>query len=136
MTALARSGVITAVGAGRAISPWGRALGRFRRDPIGLLLVTAVLLTALAAPLFTPYGPADQQRGAELAAPSQVHPLGTDEFGRDILSRVFYGGRASFFVGILAVACAAVVGTVLGLLSAYVGGWLEYVVMRLMDVML
>jgi peptide/nickel transport system permease protein len=120
-------------------SIWRRSLSRFGRDRmgiVGLVMVVCVLMTALGAPIFTPYGPSEQQRGSELVAPSAVHPLGTDEFGRDILARVFYGGRASFTVGILSVVIAALVGTVLGLLAAYRRGWTDYVVMRLMDIML
>lgn len=98
----------------------------------GLLLL---VLAALAAPLITPYGPNAQDAEA-LLGPSGAHPLGTDELGRDIASRLVYGARASLVVGFGAAALGALGGVPLGLLAGYLGRWVDTVAMRLLDLLL
>jgi peptide/nickel transport system permease protein len=101
----------------------------------GLVFVAVVALAALLAPVLTPYGP-NEFTPEVLQGPSRAHPFGTDELGRDVLTRVLYGARISPGVGLLAIGLACVVGTVLGLVSGYAGGVADNVVMRGMDILL
>ena len=107
-----------------------------RRKPLsaaaGVVVVVACLL-ALLAPWIAPYGPDDVDLLARLNGPSSAHWLGTDQFGRDVWSRVMYGGRTSLAVGIGATALGIGMGVVFGLLSGYAGGGLDLVIQRLMD---
>ena len=115
------------------------SLARLTRDPLGLaglLLTSLVLLVALFAPLLVPAGPLGQDIASSLKPPTAGHPLGTDQFGRDTLARLLYGARASLGVSAGAVAIALGIGGTLGLVAAYLGGWTDRVVMRLMDVLL
>lgn len=100
------------------------------------VLITLVLLLAVFAPLIAPYGEAEQDVLARLQPPSAAHWFGTDELGRDVLSRILYGSRLSLAIGILPSVISLVIGIVLGLLAGYFGGWADYVIMRLADVML
>lgn len=100
------------------------------------VLIALVLLLAMFAPLVAPYGEAEQDVLARLQPPSAAHWFGTDELGRDVLSRILYGSRLSLAIGILPSVISLVIGIVLGLLAGYFGGWAEYVIMRLADVML
>lgn len=114
-------------------------LHRLVRRPAGAFGLGAVALLgfiAIAAPLLAPYDPLAQEAGVELAAPSLAHPFGTDEFGRDLLSRVIYGTRVSLLVGVIAVAIGSLVGVTSGLAAGYMGGWLDAVTMRLWDVLM
>jgi peptide/nickel transport system permease protein len=114
-------------------------LARLVRHPagaFGLGLIAFLGLVALCAPLVAPYDPLAQQDRAELEKPSAAHPFGTDELGRDLLSRVIYGARTSLLVGILAVAMGSIIGVSTGLAAGYVGGWLDATIMRLWDVLL
>ena len=99
------------------------------------LLVAMVLATALA-PRLAPYDPVAQDQRASLQGPGWSHLLGTDVFGRDILSRVIWGGRQSLRVGLLAVAVGGSLGTAFGLLAGYYEGWTGTIVLRLTDVLL
>ena len=106
------------------------------RNPIGaaggvIILFFAVM--AVAPALFAPYDPVEMFAEARLAPPSVEFPLGTDRFGRDILSRIAYGTRISFIVGILSVLAASIVGSLLGLLAGYFRGPSDYLIMRAMD---
>lgn len=105
---------------------------------LGCILVSSFLLVAVFAPLIAPYPPLAMAQGAELAAPSWVHPLGTDEFGRDILSRIIFGSRVSLLVGFGGILTAAFVGTMLGLVSGYAGfsSPTDTLIMRAMDTLL
>ena len=96
----------------------------------GLLLIAAIVLPALAALVWTPYGAAT---GTPLADPDAAHWLGTDSFGRDMLSRVIYGARISFLVGFSSVGIAMVLGVAIGLLAGYFGGVADAVLMRVVD---
>jgi peptide/nickel transport system permease protein len=98
-----------------------------------MLLAVAV---ALAAPLVAPYDPLAQNLGNTLARPDRAHLLGTDNVGRDVLSRVVWGTRVSLLAGLVSVALAMVTGSVLGLLAGYSGGRVDGLVMRLMDAIL
>jgi len=103
---------------------------------LGLFLFALVLLAAVAAPLLAPYDPTAVHMKDRLQPPSLHYLLGTDELGRDLLSRVIYGARASFSVGVVAVGLALAVGVPLGLWSGYYGGAVDTVVMRLLDALL
>ena len=94
------------------------------------------LLLAALAPWAAPYDPLEQDLYNRLSPPSMTHPFGTDDFGRDILSRVIYGTRISLRIGVAAVMIALVAGTVIGIVAGYYGGALDQVLMRLMDLML
>jgi ABC-type dipeptide/oligopeptide/nickel transport system permease subunit len=100
---------------------------------VGLLLVALSLGGAALAPWLTPYAPEAMDYTALLAEPSLRHPLGTDDLGRDILSRMLYGARLSLAVSIGAVALAVGIGVPLGLLAGYVGGFIEEALMRVVD---
>ncbi len=123
---------------GPAAGPMARLARAARQNPIGLIgavIITLVVLVALLAPLLAPYGPA-QLVGRRLLAPSVAHPLGTDELGRDVLSRIVYGARVSLYVGLIAVGLATLLGGLLGVLAAYFGGWLDALLNALIDIML
>jgi peptide/nickel transport system permease protein len=109
---------------------------RSRETRLGVSLLSAVVLIALAAPLLAPFDPAAVDPSARLLPPGARHLLGTDSVGRDILSRLIYGGRLSLTVGFLAVLISAAFGTFVGCLSGYLGGWLEAVSGWLIDVQL
>lgn len=100
---------------------------------LGLFVVSFLILIGLFAPWLAPYDPIQQHAGMELTAPSAQFLLGTDELGRDLLSRIIYGARISLLVGVAAVAFGAVVGISTGLLAGYAGGWVDAVVMRIWD---
>jgi peptide/nickel transport system permease protein len=99
----------------------------------GLAITAVVLLCALAAPLLAPYDPNEQDYLAITDPPSAAHPLGTDDIGRDVLSRIIYGSRVSIEVGLIAVAIAVGVGVTAGLFAGYVGGLADDVIMRVVD---
>ena len=105
---------------------------------LGLWVVAWILLVTLLAPLVSPYDPAFQGSlvTERLLPPSGAHPLGTDHLGRDVLSRLLYGARISLGIGVAAVAVAVTLGTGLGAVAGYVGGWVDGVVMRLVDLVL
>ena len=108
-----------------------------RRSPIslaGAALVLVLVMMAAFAPALAPYAP-DDQIAKRLSRPEGAYPLGTDEFGRDILSRIIYGARISLWVGVVSVGIALAGGATAGLVSGYVGGRLDLLLMRVMDVM-
>jgi peptide/nickel transport system permease protein len=94
------------------------------------------VLGSLFADVIAPYDPVEQIPKASLHPPSRTYPLGTDIFGRDIFSRILYGGRVSLRIGLVSVAIAATNGIVLGLIAGYYGGWIDGVTMRVMDMFL
>jgi peptide/nickel transport system permease protein len=101
---------------------------------------TAILLllaaAALFAPALAPYNPFGQNLDQDLIARSSEHWLGTDKLGRDMLSRIIYGGRISLLVGITTVALSLAIGVVIGSLSGYFGGWIDQMLMRLVDILM
>ena len=117
----------------------GATLGRFgehRLAVVSFVLVCGLGVAVLAAPLVAAWTGAsaiDVDLFGRFHGPSAVHPLGTDELGRDVLLRLLYGGRVSLFVGIVAALVAAGLGTVVGLAAGYFGGWLDSLLMRLAD---
>ena len=120
-------------------TPTAEFLRRFRRQHLAiasLIVILLLVLSAVFAPLIAPYDPAIPDYDSLLDGPSATHFLGTDAYGRDILSRIIWGGRVSLSVGFLSVALGGVVGIIIGLLSGFFGGWLDGVLMRLMDVLL
>ncbi len=102
---------------------------------LSALVLAAVVVIALTASFITPYGVNDVDVPQALRPPSGAHWMGTDELGRDVLSRVLMGVQASMKVAVVSVAFAAVVGVTLGVLAGYRGGWLDTVAMRIVDVM-
>jgi peptide/nickel transport system permease protein len=112
---------------------------RFLRRPMavcGLVLATAFTLMAIFAPLLAPYEPGATDFNALLAGPTADHLLGTDDLGRDTLSRIIFGARASMQVGVLATVLALLVAVPLGLVAGYYRGWWDPVIMRITDVLL
>lgn len=103
---------------------------------LGALLVLVAVLSAVFAPLLTPYDPVALSAPDRLQGPSAAHPLGTDQYGRDNLSRILYGGRTSLFVAGASILFAALVGGTLGLLAGYLRGAFDTLVMRVTDVLL
>ncbi len=107
-----------------------------RLGVIGLIVVVALTVMALLAPYIAPFDPAKQDFSALLQPASSAHWLGTDELGRDTLTRVMYGARISLSAGLVSVALALLVGTLLGLVSGFVGGWLDELIGRFIDALL
>src|SRR5215208_127264 len=97
---------------------------------VGLFVILAVVAAAVLAPWIAPYDPIQQSWSAVRKAPSAAHWLGTDEVGRDLLSRIVWGARASLLAGVIPVTIAVVFSIPVGLLSGYVGGWADGVIMR------
>lgn len=116
------------------------AFRRFFRHPTGMLglgIVAFFVVVSVLAPVLRPYSAGtDRNLRARLAPPSAEHWFGADELGRDQFTRVLHGGRISLRVGLIAVAFAVVAGTIFGLLAGYVGGWLDTVIVWLMDILL
>lgn len=115
------------------------AIRRLLRDKlaiVGLVIMVSFVLTAVLAPLLAPYDPIVQKLVERRTPPSSQHPLGLDDLGRDILSRIIYGSQKSLQVGVLSVGLAIFLGALIGAISGYLGGWADSLVMRLMDIML
>ena len=131
---------LSPLGRGQGEGPKGE--GRPRRPPralrhvtfmIGLAITLALLATAAVSVVYTPRDPLEMSIAGRLQGPSAAHPLGTDQFGRDLLSRVMQGAITSILVGVIAVGIGMLIGVVFGVLSGYFGGWLDEVFMRLVD---
>lgn len=131
------------------VSPWQRAAGDFLRAPsawLGLVLLLGIVLLAVLAPWVTPQNPYDLLQldvldarlapGSESSSGGFTYWLGTDGQGRDLYSAIAYGLRISLVVGLGSALIAAVVGTVIGLIAAYAGGWVDALLMRLVDLLL
>jgi peptide/nickel transport system permease protein len=103
---------------------------------IGFVILGLLLASALLAPLLAPHDPARQELEKDLLTYSLENPLGTDKLGRDILSRILYGGQISLLVGVSTVAISLSLGLAIGSLSGYFGGWIDQLLMRLIDVMM
>jgi len=114
---------------------WRRLL-RNRMAVIGGGVVLFFVLVAIFAPLIAPYNPNKPDFMNRMQGPSREHWLGTDTLGRDMLSRIIYGSRYSLLAGVVSVTIASLVGTLLGLLSGYYGGWVDMIIMRFMDMLL
>ncbi|MEO0427379.1 MAG: ABC transporter permease [Pseudomonadota bacterium] len=108
------------------------SLAKDRKAQVGLVVLAVFFLGMLLAPVLAPYDPnemtLDMMQGL-----SWSHPLGTDDLGRDLLSRILYGTQISLFVGVVTVAAALIIGVVLGVIAGYYGGWIDLVIMRYID---
>jgi peptide/nickel transport system permease protein len=103
---------------------------------VGAFIILAMLAVALVAPWLAPYDPYEADYAAQFVRPAAEHWFGTDEFGRDVLSRVMYGARIALFVGFAASLAGCSIGALLGVLSAYCGGKVDLLLERLMDILL
>jgi peptide/nickel transport system permease protein len=112
-----------------------RTIRKHRTLLAGLLILAVVLFVVAAGPALTPYGPLKTNPALKLQPPSTVHPMGTDNFGRDILSRVIHGARLDLLIAFSVVAIALGIGSMVGTLSGYYGGLVDDVVMRATDVL-
>jgi peptide/nickel transport system permease protein len=122
---------------GRATPRWRQTLSLLLRNRLataGLLVLLVVLVAALFGPWLAPFGVNEQNLTERLSPPNTTHWFGTDELGRDVFSRVVYGARVSLQVGVVSVGLSLVLGTAVGLVAGYKGGWLDAVLMRLMDI--
>ncbi|MBI2908499.1 MAG: ABC transporter permease [Chloroflexi bacterium] len=130
---------MAAVASSRQARPLARLGVLARRKPLGALgalVVLFVVAVALLAPAISPYDPLKLDMAAVFLPPGQVHPLGTDDLGRDILSRIIWGARISLSVSLLSVALGDSVGTVLGLTSGYFGGKYDLFLQRALDALM
>ena len=112
------------------------ALLRHRSGMIGLIIILVMGGVALIAPVLAPYDPLEMHADDRFQAPSATYPLGTDEFGRDILSRILLGSRVAFSVGLVSVGIATLIGVTIGLIAGYVEGLFDAVIMRFFDALL
>jgi peptide/nickel transport system permease protein len=116
------------------------ALARFVRSQplgiVGLVVILAYLVMAVGAQWIAPYDPEAVDFGAMLSPPSADYWLGTDQYGRDVLSRIIYGARTALAVGILSAVVGCTVGALIGATSGYFGGWIDMTLQRLVDIML
>ena len=113
-----------------------RQAARTRLGPLGVVVMLLAIVVAALAPAISPYDPLKQDLGNALARPDRAHLMGTDNVGRDVLSRMIWGTRVSLMAGFGSVALAMIAGGVLGLLAGYTGGRMDGLVMRLMDAVL
>lgn len=123
----------------KVLSPWKATFGQLRKNRfavIGFVIILFFIILAIIAPFITPYGYEEQVLADRLKPPSSKHWLGTDDVGRDILTRIAFGARISLQVGFFAVTGALVVGTFLGLIAGYFGRWIDMLISRIFDIML
>jgi peptide/nickel transport system permease protein len=120
-------------------SLWMDSIYRLSRNPgsiAGAIILTALIVAVILAPFITQYNPIEITPKERLKPPSTVHWMGTDSFGRDIFTRVLYGGQISLRVGIIAVLIALLVGVPMGLMAGFYGGRFDTLIMRVVDIML
>ncbi|MGX9135966.1 ABC transporter permease [Rummeliibacillus sp. JY-2-4R] len=120
-------------------SPWKEAWRSFKKNKVALIgagIVVFFLLLAIFGPLIAPQGINEQQLSNRLKAPSADHFFGTDDFGRDIFSRVVHGARISLMVGFFSVTGSVIVGSVLGIIAGYYGRWIDTIISRFFDILL
>ncbi len=124
--------------AGDDRNAWSEAFRRFRRHKLAVagMVVFAVIVLAVVLAGLSPYDPSSTNLRARFEPPSLTHPFGTDDLGRDTLTRVLHGGRVSLLVGLLAMTISVVVGTLVGALAGYFRGWLDSLLMRFTDLFL
>ena len=113
-------------------SDWWLTVFHDRKAFAGLSVLTIFLIMGVLAPLISPYNP-NAMDYEMMEPPSWTHPLGTDDLGRDLLTRIIYGTRVSLFIGITTVAVSLIAGVILGLVAGYFGGWLDNIIMRYID---
>src|SRR5699024_836691 len=112
---------------------WRFLLGFAKRNPlatVAAMILILIIVSAVAAPVLAPGDPANMMPADRLQSPADAGWLGTDVFGRDVLSRILYGTRISLGVGVVSVLVASAIGTLLGLIAGYSGGWQDYITMR------
>lgn len=117
---------------------WKTTIRRLLKHPVGVIgvvIIVILVLAALLGPIVSPYDPNEQDFDNRFSPPTLSHPFGTDDFGRDTLSRVMYGARISLLVGVIAVSIAATLGTFLGLVAGYSTRVIDEVIMRIMDIL-
>jgi peptide/nickel transport system permease protein len=113
-----------------------RSFRRHRPAMVGATLLLILALAAILAPALSPWDPEKTDLDSRLEPPSLKHPMGTDELGRDLLTRILYGGRVSLSIGILAMGLAVTVGAIIGGVGGFYGGWIDNLSMRFTDMML
>jgi len=111
---------------------WWLTVFHDKKALVGLIVLTVFLMMAVLAPLISPYDP-NAMDYEMMEPPSWTHPLGTDDLGRDLLTRIIYGTRVSLFIGITTVAVSLIAGVILGLVAGYFGGWPDNIIMRYID---
>lgn len=110
-----------------------------RQNPLALasaVVIVLIIILAILTPVIAPYKEAEQDLQMRLSGPSPAHIFGTDELGRDLFTRILYGSRASLVIGIFPPILSLMIGIVFGLVSGYAGGWIDYLIMRIADVMI
>jgi peptide/nickel transport system permease protein len=123
----------------KVISPWKDAWRSFRKNKLALMglgIVVFFIIVALCADFLAPEGMNEQKLEARLLPPSSEYWLGTDDFGRDILSRLIYGARISLWVGFFSVLGSVIIGSLLGILAGYYGRWVDTLISRFFDILL
>ena len=120
----------------RPVELFRRLAGENKLAVVSLAMILLFVLAAILAPVLTPYRFDEMDLGHRLKPPSAEHLLGTDEGGRDVLTRMLYGSRVSLLVGVVPTLLSMLLGTVLGILAGYLGGWIDALLMRLADIML
>jgi len=123
----------------KILSPWKIVWLRLKRNKLaitGLYILVAMVLLSFIGPFFSSYDLSDYNVADRMLAPSAQHWLGTDDLGRDVLTRLMYGGRISLLVGVIAVAIEIVIGSILGVIAGFYGGIADGIIMRLVDIIL
>lgn len=119
------------------LTPWKLMVRKFKKNKVakvGLVIFVIMVLSALLAPVLTPYDPYEMDFSIINKPPSKAHLLGTDEVGRDYLTRILYGGRVSMKVGLFAVIIEIIIGALVGGLAGYYGGWVDNLLMRIVEI--
>ena len=119
----------------RKVGVWAvmRAVWKHKVSCMGIVIILLLVLMAIFAPLLAPYDPNEQDLYHVLEGPTRAHLLGTDDVGRDLLSRVIYGSRVSLFIGVTATVFSATIGILIGLVAGYKGGITDMIIMRITD---
>ena len=123
----------------KVMSPWMMVWSRFKKKKTavaGLIIFILLVLSAIFAPFLTPYQLETIDKAARNQAPSAAHWLGTDNLGRDYLTRILYGGRVSLKVGLFAVIISIVLGIIIGGIAGYYGGWIDNLLMRITEIVM
>lgn len=118
---------------------WNETKRFFKVQKLGVVSLAVIVfftIMAIFAPLFATHDPVSQNRAAFMHAPSSAHIMGTDDLGRDVYSRIVFGARISLFVGFAVVVLSLIIGTILGVVSGYFGGWTDMIIQRIMDAVL
>jgi peptide/nickel transport system permease protein len=128
--------IVKVIDSGTGFAKLINNIKRNRLALIGFLIISALVLIALFAPLIAPHDPIEQNLDKRLLSPCMEYPLGTDDLGRCILSRLIYGARISLIIGIIVVGITACIGVTLGAIAGYFGGIWDEIIMRIVDIVL